>query len=458
MRIIRLASIVLGLCLGLVAVAALPHASVAQTGGEGASGAHALVLTAEGPLTPAMSNYIERGIQTAAMQSSRVIVLQLNTPGGSIDLMEKIVNTILASKTPVIVFVAPRGAMAGSAGTLITLAGHASGMAPQTMIGAASPVGGEGEDIGETMEAKVKNAMKAMARSLAAHRGSDAIQLAEAMIDDAEAVTAEEAKAAGLVDFIAADVPDLLGQLDGRTVTVQEQAVVLRTGDIAVTPLAMSFVETLLNLLTNPNIIFLLLFIGVQAILAELSSPGVGLPGLVGVVCLALAFYGLGVLPVNWFGLIFVGLAVALFLIDLQVAGLGFLSVGAVISLVIGALVLFNSPGSLPYFQVSVPFVLGTSVVIGSGFLALVFLVLRARRLPVAVAPVRSLVGQVGEVRQALSPRGTVQVAGEMWTAESEAGTIAPGQHVEIVRVDGLTLRVRMARSDPGSGAPPAAA
>ncbi len=440
MRMTRSVTILFAVWLSVIAALSLPRAGLAQV--DGGVGRHALVLMAEGPLTPAMVNYIQRGIDTAALQGSEVIILQLNTPGGAIDLMDKIINAILESRVPVIVYVAPRGAMAGSAGTLITLAGHASAMAPQTAIGAASPVGSEGQDIGETMEAKVKNALKAQARALAAGRGAEAVALAEATIEEAKAATAEEAKAVGLIDIIAGDLSDLLDQLDGRTVKVQERDVALRTGDLVVLPLEMSFVETLLNLLTNPNIIALLLFIGVQAVLAELSSPGIGLPGLVGVISLALAFYGLGVLPVNWFGMIFIGLAVILFLVDLQ-TGLGLLSVGAVISLAIGVLVLFNSPGSLPYFQVSVPLVIGASVVLGSAFLGLVFLILRARRRPVGVAPVTSLVGQVAEVRQALNPRGTVQLAGELWTAESEGGPVAAGRHVRVVGVDGLKLKVR---------------
>jgi membrane-bound serine protease (ClpP class) len=264
------------------------------------------------------------------------------------------------------------------------------------------------------------------------------------MIEEAKAVTAEEARAAGLVDIIATDMADLLDQLDGRTVTVLGQPVVLRTGDAAVQALDMNFVESLLNLLTNPNLLFILLFIGVQAILAELSSPGVGLPGLVGVVCLALAFYGLGVLPVNWFGLVFVGLAVVLFVIDLQVAGLGVLSAGAVVSLAIGMLVLFNSPGTPVYFQVSIPLVVVGSLVMGALFLALVFAVLRARRMPVR-ASAATLVGQVGEVRELLNPIGTVQVAGELWTSEAVDGSRIPaGQKVEVAAVDGLRLKVKL--------------
>ncbi|MFN3705826.1 MAG: NfeD family protein, partial [Thermoflexales bacterium] len=356
-----------------------------------------------------------------------------------IDLRDRITTFPLTTPGLVVLFVAPRGAEAGSAGTLITLAGHISAMSPQTTIGAASPVGGQGEDIGETMGAKVKNILKAKVRTLAARRPAEAIALAESMIEEARAATAEEALRIGLVDIIAQDVPDLLKQLDGRTVLVQEREVTLRTTGLREVAFEMGLLENLLSLLTNPNILFLLLFIGAQALLIELSSPGIGLAGLVGVVSLALALYGLGVLPVNWFGLVFIVLAVVLFLVDLQ-TGIGLLSLGAVVSLAIGVLVLFNSPGSLPYFRVSVPLVVGTSVVVGGAFLALVASIMRSRRRPVEI---RVPVGAIGEVRTRLDPLGIVHVAGEDWTAESLSGPIEPGQHVRIVSVEGLRLKVR---------------
>ncbi|MCL5995657.1 MAG: ATP-dependent Clp protease proteolytic subunit, partial [Chloroflexi bacterium] len=230
------------------------------------SAGQVLVLQAEGPLTPAMLNYVERGVSIAQQQGAVLLVIQLNTPGGEIDLMDKMVTRLLESPLPVVVYVAPRGAIAGSAGTIITLAAHANAMAPQTAIGAASPVGGQGEDIGETMSAKIKNVLKAQVRNLAARRNPEAIALAESTIEEAKAATAEEAKAAGLTDFIAVDVPDLLRQMDGYELVVQDQRVVLHTAAAVVSPLPMNLLEELLNLLTNPNIIFILLALGAQLI------------------------------------------------------------------------------------------------------------------------------------------------------------------------------------------------
>jgi len=417
-----------------VSLTALVHAQ--SSGG-------ALVLTAEGPVTLVMVSYIQRGISTAEQQGAQVLIIKLNTPGGQIDLMNKIVNAILESKTPVVVYVAPRGAIAGSAGTVITLAGHLNAMAPETAIGAASPVGSQGEDLSQTLDAKLKNALKAEIRNYASERPEEAIALAESMIDEAKAATVEEAKAVGLTDFIADDVPDLLRQMDGRLVVAQGRTVTLKTAGIPITELSVSLLEEILGLLTNPNIVFLLITIGAQAILIELSSPGGWVAGFLGAVCLALAFYGLGVLPVNWFGIVFIILAFALFILDVNAPTHGALTAAAVGSLIVGALVLFNSPGSQPYLRVSVPFVIGTSVVLGAAFFAILLVALRTRRLPVAVG-VETLIGKAGEVRQPLAPSGTVQVGGELWSAETDdEQPVESGQKVEVVAVKGLRLKVR---------------
>jgi membrane-bound serine protease (ClpP class) len=327
---------------------------------------------------------------------------------------------------------------------VITLAGHANAMAPETAIGAASPVGAQGEDIGETLDAKMKSILKAQVRNLASERGERAIALAEATIETAEAATAEEAKAAGLTDFIAADVPDLLRQLDGFTVTVRGNEIKLRTADIPITELPTNLLEEILNILTNPNVVFLLLAIGAQAILIEMSSPGGWAAGTVGVVCLALAFYGLGVLPVNWFGIVFIILAFVLFVLDIQATAHGALTAAATLSLIVGGLILFNSPGSLPYYRVSVPLVIGTSLVLAGLFFTVLLIALRTRNLPVTMGS-ESLVGKMGEVRQALAPGGMVQLGGELWSAETEGETIEVGQKVVVVAVEGLRLKVKKA-------------
>lgn len=405
-----------------------------------------LLLTMEGPLTPALQVYLQRGLLAAERQNADILILKLDTPGGSVDLMNNMVMDIRASQVPVVVFVAPSGAIAGSAGTVITLAGHAAAMAPGTAIGAASPVDIQGQDLGETIAAKEKNILKATVRSLAAGRSAEAIQLAEETIESAAAVSAQEAFDIGLVDFLATDVTDLLRQLDGFVVTTAEGRRTLNTDNAVVVPFNQTIIESLLGVLTNPNIVFLLITIGVQAILIELSSPGGWIAGFLGAVCLALAAYGLGVLPVNWFGLIFLAIAFVLFILDIKAPTHGALTVAGVASLIIGALVLFNSPGTPSFQRVSVPLVVGVSLVTAGIFFTILTFGLRAMKAPILTGQ-ESLVGRVGIARSDIAPTGSVQVAGELWTAELIEGSepIPAGSRVEVVRVLGIRLHVRKA-------------
>jgi membrane-bound serine protease (ClpP class) len=405
-----------------------------------------LVLAADGPITPAMAEYLVRGIQTAENQGAEALIFEMNTPGGNLDLMNRMVQDIRSSAVPVVVYVSPRGAMAGSAGAVITLAGHASAMAPETAIGAASPVGGEGEDLGKTMQAKQTEILKATVRSLADRRGQEAIDLAQQMIETARAVSASEALQAGVVDFIASDLDDLVAQLDGFTVVTQAGEQVLQTRDAVIQELRISFIERLLAVLTNPNIVFLLIAIGVQAILIEISSPGGWIAGFIGVVCLSLASYGLGVLPVNWFGIIFLVTAFVLFILDIKAPTHGALTVAGVGSLIVGALVLFNSPNVPSFQRVSVPLVIFSSIFTGLVFFTILLFALRAQRTPVRMGQ-ESLVGKTGIVSSELNPRGIVQLAGERWTAEAQNETlpVAVGERIEVVRVEGLRLWVQRA-------------
>ena len=406
-----------------------------------ATGSQVEVLTLDGPLTPAQVVYLQRGLGQAQSDGAEVVILQINTPGGGIDLMQKMVALIRGSQVPVVVFVAPRGALAGSAGTVITLAGQAVAMAPETVIGAASPVDSQGQNLSSTEETKVKEALKAEVRTLMVGRPPAAIQLAQDAIDTAKAATAAEAHAAGMVDFLANDLPDLLRQLDGYSLTVNGQTRILHTTGLPVVTVQMNVLESVLDLLTNPNVVFILLAVGAQALLIELSSPGRWVAGVVGAVSLALAFYGLGVLPVNWFGLIFIGLAFILFIMEVHATTHGALAATGTASLVIGALVLFNSPGSPVFFRVSVPLVIGTSLVIALGFVVLLTFALRAQRRPAAVG-VERLIGREGEMRTAQS----IQVAGELWSAapaDGETVPLEPGQRVIVAAIKGLKLLVR---------------
>jgi membrane-bound serine protease (ClpP class) len=403
-----------------------------------------LLLRASGALTPAMAEYLERGLGIAEREGAEAVVLQLDTPGGSIDLMNRMVRAIRSSPTPVIVYVAPRGAIAASAGTVISLAGHALGMAPETAIGAASPVGPQGEDLGETLATKEKELLKATVRGLADRRGPEAVALAEAAVESARAASSEEALRVGMIDVIAEDVDELLASLDGFVVELQSGPRTLHTRGSAVEELSLSFIEQLLGALTNPNIVFLLMALGVQAILIELSSPGGWVAGFVGVSALALGAYGLGILPVNWFGLIFLGTSFVLFVLDIKAPTHGALTAAGLASFIVGALVLFNSPGTPRFQQVSVPLVVGVALLMAAGFLTVLAFVVRAQRRPVGVGGA-ALIGRVGEVRTALAPVGQVQVAGELWSAELDQGQprLSPGTRVVVIGVEGLKLRVR---------------
>jgi membrane-bound serine protease (ClpP class) len=409
-----------------------------------ASGPVALILTIDGAITPATQGYLARGIHTAEQSNVQVIILQLNTPGGGLDPMQGMAEAIRASRVPVVVYVTPRGAWAGSAGTIITLAGHAAAMAPETAIGAASPVGGQGENLGTTEQAKATEIMKATVRSLAERRGPEAVALAEATIESAKAVSSTEALKAHLVDFIANDVNDLLKQLDGFTVQLADGAHVLHTTEAAQQDLPMSFIEKLLQLLVDPNIVFLLLAIGVQALLIELTHPGAWVPAFFAVVCLSLAAYGLGFLPVNWFGLIFIVMAFVLFIVDIKTPTHGALTIAGVVSFIIGALVLFNSTGAPQFQQVSLPLVIFVGVFIGLIFTVILGYALRAQRRPVITGR-ESLGGVIGIAVSEFNPSGQVQAAGELWSADAMAGSrkIHKGDKVEVLKAEGLRLTVR---------------
>ena len=403
-----------------------------------------LVMTAEGPIMPAMLEYFKRGIETAERREAELLIIQLNTPGGSVDTMLKIIAEIRASEVPVVIYVAPRNAIAGSAGAMITMAGHASAMAPETVIGASSPISSSGEDLNEDARAKATNAIKAAIRPFVEPRGEEALALAEAMIDTAEAATADEALEVNLIDFVADNVDDLLESLDGFTVQLSNGSRTLNTDNATIQPLNISFIEQFLLLLTDPNIAFLLIAIGVQAVLIEISSPGGWVAGFIGVVCLTLASYGLGVLPVNWFGIIFLITAFVLFILDINAPTHGALTTAGVASFIIGALVLFNSPGTPEFQRVSVPLVVSVGIFLGLLFFGILVFALRALRVPVS-AGIESYVGKTGTAKDWREASGQVQLDSELWSAESVSGSdqISKGDKVEVVEVRGIRLKVR---------------
>jgi len=407
------------------------------------------LLEAQGPLTPAMVEYLERGIRRAENEDAEVLIFQFDTPGGQIDHMNRMVQAIRASEVPVVVYIAPRGAIAGSAGLVIVLSAHVAVMAPETAIGASSPVGGQGEDLGETIETKEKEILKAEVRALTTNRGPEAVALAEAAIEEAKAATVGEAFRSGMIDFVADDLDDLFKQLDGFQVELASGVRTLDTTGAEVVKVQQNFIEQLLQTLTNPNIVFILFTVGVQAILIEISSPGGWVAGFIGVVSLALGAYGIGVLPVNLFGLVFIATSFVLFFLDIKAPTHGALTAAGLASFVVGALVLFNSPGTPEFQRVSVPLVIGAAIFTAAGFLIIISFAIRAQRRPVEVGA-EALLGQIGRAKTDIDPSGKMHVAGELWSAELEEGSpaIKTGERVQVVGVEGLRLLVRPSKED----------
>jgi membrane-bound serine protease (ClpP class) len=402
-----------------------------------------VILDAVGPVGPPLAGYIERGINEADERNAEAVIIMLDTPGGDVNVTLEIIQAIRTADVPVIVYVGPPGAKAASAGLLVTLAGHLAAMAPDTAIGASSPIGPQGQDLDETAQAKAEEYLSAQARSLAERRGAEAVEAANAAVLEAKAVSASEARAANLVDFIAQDVDDLLTQLDGVEVEVNGRPRTLNTRNPLLTRIPMNQAERILLILTDPNIVFMLLSFGLVAIIVEIRSPGGWVAGAFGTVALGLSLYGLGVLPVNWLGLVFVILAFVLFILDIKAPTHGALSAAAVASLAAGAFILFSQPEIAPFGRLSIPLVVGQSLLIGGIFAFLVMMAVRAQALRPTTG-YEGLSGQVGRVTQDLDPEGMVQVWGERWRARSVDDQLIPaGSEVEVVEAGKMRLRVR---------------
>lgn len=403
-----------------------------------------IVLTADGPIMPPMLEYFKRGIEAAERENAEALIIQLNTPGGSLDTMLSIIKEIRASEVPVVVYVSPRNAFAGSAGAPITFAAHASAMAPETFIGASTPIDQSGENLTTDAREKAANATKAAIRPYVEPRGEKALTLAESMVDEAAAATAEEALEAGLIDFVVDNVDDLLEALDGFTVQLSDGPHTLHTDSARTEPLAMTFIEQLLLFLTNPNIVFTLLSVGVTAILIEISSPGGWVAGFIGVVCVTVALYGIGLLSVNWFGVLFLITSFVLFILDIKAPTHGALTAAGVASFIVGALVLFNSPGVPEFQRVSVPLVIGVGISLGLLFFGILMFALRAQHTPIKMGA-ESYAGMTGSVKSWHEASGQVLVNSELWSAEKsdDSDSIRKGDKIEVVKMDGLKLVVK---------------
>jgi membrane-bound serine protease (ClpP class) len=426
--------------LGLVLAALLlPAGATAQTERT------VYALTVDDAVTSAVGDYIERGVEMAEEAGAEALVIRLNTPGGDLTTTIRIMETLENSRVPVIVYVWPRGGMAASAGTMILLAAHSAAVAPRTTIGAAHPVAAPGSDveIPEEQVDKLVNVLVEHAGLFAERRGQAAVDWAERAIRESATASPEEALELGVVDIIAEDMDSLLTALDGRRITLGDDTVViLNTANAVVEEVPMSLIEQLLSVLINPNIAFLLLTIGVQAILIEISAPGGWVAGFIGSLCLAVAAYAFGVLPFNWLGLVLVGISFVLFALDIKAPTHGALTTAGLATFVGGALVLFNTPSASPYGGLSIPLVLLVGIITALFFGFVVAKALQAQR-PQATTGKEALVGRIATAKSRLAPHGTVMVAGERWKAVLEEGVLEVGERGVIVGVDGFLLRVR---------------
>lgn len=395
-------------------------------------------LRYDGAVTPAMLAYLERGIAYATERDADALIFSLDTPGGSVDMTRQISQAIQQSSVPVIVYVSPARAWAASAGTIITLSGHLAAMAPETFIGAASPVGSSGEDLPETAKRKSEEALAALARSLAERRGDAAVQWAAETVLSAQASTAEEALAVGAIDVIAADIPDLLRQLDGYPVLVQGKEYTLNLSDATVEEFELSWMEKLLGILSNPAVAAILLTLGLNAILYELSAPGGYVAGAIGVISILFAFYSLGTIDANYAGLAFIAVAFILFIVDLKVQTGGILTVSGVASLVLGYAMLFNTP----FFAVPWATILGLAAAMGLFVAVVLRAVVKTQRQPPFMGG-DALAGKRGRAQTVLDPEGMVYVQGALWTATAVEGAIDVGTPIEVVSRDGNHLLVR---------------
>ncbi len=405
-------------------------------------------ITVDSIIHPVALEFIAESIAEADRERADLLVIELSTPGGLLTSTREIVQEMLGAETPVAVYVSPSGAHAASAGFFLLMAADIAAMAPGTNTGAATPVGGQGENVEGDLGDKVKEDAAAQIRSLASRNGRDP-DLAESAVLESKSFTAEEALEKGLIDLIATDVEDLLAQLDGRQLEAgRDEPLTLRTADAEIRSLEMSPFQRLLSAIAHPNVAYILMTLGGLGLYFELSNPGAILPGVVGAICLILAFFALSVLPVNYAGIALILLAVIFFIAEIKVVSYGLLSVGGLISLVLGSLMLFKSAD--PAIRVSKDVIFGVTLFTAAVVAFLLWMIVRVHRSQVTTG-VEGLVHKIAKARTDLEPAGKVFVWGEIWNAVAES-PVSAGQTVEITAVEGMTLRVRPTENDTETG------
>ena len=398
------------------------------------------VIDIDGAITPITVRLLAAAIERAQAEGSQALVVQLNTPGGLERSMRSMVQSILNSEIPIIVYVAPTGARAASAGVFLTMAAHVAAMAPATNMGAAHPVAVGGQ-MDKEMLKKVENDAAAFARTLAVERGRNA-EWMEKAVRSSVSVTEREALKLKVIDLIADRLPDLLEKIDGRVVKTKRGAVTLETKGAPVKVIDIRFRDRFLALITDPNIAYILMMVGMLGIFFELSNPGVVLPGVIGGISLILAFFAFQSLPINWAGLLLILFGVALLIAEIKIASHGVLTIGGVVSMVLGSFMLYEAPEA--GFRVSWTVILPTVGATAGLVVWAVSAGVRAMMRPPTTGAA-GMIGQHAVVRAALDPEGQVQLDGELWRAVAEDAPVPAGETVRVTGVDGLTLRVSRA-------------
>lgn len=427
----------IGLLLGLAGIALAAPAPPAGTSGE------VILLRASSIVHPLLSEYLSEGLAEADASGARAVVIQLDTPGGLMDSTREITTAILGAKTPVVVWVGPEGAHAASAGFFILAAADVAAMAPGTNTGAAHPVAGDGEDIPGVMGKKIEEDAAAQIRALAVRRGRN-VQLAEAAVRESRSFTAGEALEGKLIDVMAPDLAALLKAVEGREISRGPLRAPLRVSDAKIREIGMPAFRKALSHLAHPNVALALLVLGGLGLYFELMHPGAVLPGVVGSISLVLAFWALSVLPFRTAGVVLVLLALVFFIAEVKVTSYGLLTVAGIVSLVLGSMLLFDSPE--PALRASGGLVAMLSTFAGGMAALLTWMALRRNRLPVRTGR-EGMMHERGTARTALAPEGKIFVHGEIWSAVAETADapIAAGDPVEVVGIENLTLRVRPA-------------
>ena len=406
----------------------------------------------DGVINPVMASYVQRVIGDAEQAGASAVILEMDTPGGLMDSMRDITGRILNAKVPVVVYVYPSGARAASAGVFITMSAHVAAMAPNTNIGSAHPVDSSGQQMDPTMTEKVVNDAVAQITEMAQRRGRN-VGWAEKAVRESVNATSSDALDLKVVDLLADDEPALLKALDGRQVLMRDgRTLTLATNNATLEREDMNAAESFLHAISDPTIAYILLTLGVNALIFELASPGAILPGVAGVILILLAFFALGTLPINLTGVLLVLAGFAMLLGEVLIApGHGVLAAGGIIALVLGSLVLMQA--STPFLAVS-PYAVAAVVLATTAFFFIAIRgVVRSRHRHVTTGN-EGLRGAIGQARTALDPRGMVFVQGELWEAVAEPGPIAAGQRIEVVDVAGLKLVVAPAADTAGNVQP----